>query len=100
MRLIAVSTLKQYAGDNSAHSDAWGPLMAWAAEVKKATWKTPADIKEKYRNASFIADNRVIFNIAGNKYRLIVKVNYPAQIVYVRFVGTHREYDDINAEEV
>jgi mRNA interferase HigB len=100
MRLIAVSTLKQYVEENSARRDAWGPLMAWAAEVKKATWLEPADIKEKYRSASFVGDNRVIFNIAGNKYRLIVKVNYPAQIVYVRFVGGHREYDGVNAEEV
>jgi mRNA interferase HigB len=100
MRLIAVSTLKHYVEGGSARRDAWGPLVAWAAEVKKATWKTPADIKAKYKNASFVGDNRVIFNIAGNKYRLIVKVNYPAQIVYVRFIGTHREYDDINAEEV
>lgn len=74
--------------------------MAWAGEVKKAAWRGPADIKEKYRSASFVGDGRVVFNIAGNKYRLIVKVNYPAQVVYVRFIGTHREYDNVNAEEV
>ena len=100
MRLIAVGTLKQYVEENPARSDARGPLMAWAAEVKKAAWKTPADIKAKYKNASFVGGNRVVFNIADNKYRLIVKVNYPAQVVYVRFVGTHREYDSVNAEEV
>jgi mRNA interferase HigB len=100
MRLIAVSTLKQYVEENPAHSDAWGPLTAWAAEVKKAAWKTPADIKEKYKNASFVGNNRVVFNIAGNKYRLIVKINYPTQCVYVRFIGNHKEYNKIKAEEV
>ena len=100
MRLIAVSTLKHYVEENPAHSDARKPLMAWVGEVKKAAWREPADIKEKYRSASFIGDNRVVFNIAGNKYRLIVKVNYPAQVFYVRYIGTHREYDNVNAEEV
>lgn len=100
MRLIAVSTLKHYVEENPAHSDAWKPLMAWVKEVKKVVWRGKTDIKEKYRSASFVGDGRVVFNIAGNKYRLIVKVNYPAQVVYVRFIGTHREYDNVNAEEV
>lgn len=100
MRLTARGTLKRYVEENPAHHDAQQPLMAWAAEVEKATWQGPADIREKYRSASFLKGNRVVFNIAGNKYRLIVRINYPAQIVYVRFVGTHRAYDDINAEEV
>lgn len=100
MHLIAVSTLKRYLKENPAHSDAREPLMAWAAEVKKATWKNPAEIKEKYKNASLVGNNRVVFNIAGNKYRLIVKINYPTQRVYIRFIGNHQEYDKIKAEEV
>lgn len=100
MRLIARSTLKRYVDENPAHSDARKSLMAWAAEVERATWQSSADIKAKYKSASFVRGNRVVFNIAGNKYRLIVKVNYTAQIVYVRFIGTHREYDNVNAEEV
>ena len=64
------------------------------------SWTKPTDIKRQFRNASFIGDNRVIFNIAGNKYRLIVHVNYAFQAIYIRFLGTHREYDAINPKTV
>lgn len=80
--------------------DSEGPLKAWFAEATAAAWKTPADVKAQYRNASIIGDNRVVFNIAGNKYRLIVHINYPKQIVLVKFVGTHVEYDEVTAELV
>ncbi len=76
------------------------PLKAWFAEAQKAKWTSPANIKEKYRSASFLANNRVVFNICGNKHRLIVRINYDSQTVFIRFVGTHSEYDKINAEEV
>lgn len=66
----------------------------------KEDWDTPAKVKEKYRNASMIGGNRVVFNIKGNDYRLIVRINYPARIVYVRFVGTHAEYDAIDVQEI
>ena len=82
------------------YPDAEGQLQAWYYEAKNADWKTPADIKQKYGNASLLADNRVVFNICGNKYRLIVKIAYRAGLVYVRFFGTHKEYDKINAEEI
>ena len=75
------------------HPDAEQPLRAWHAKTKQANWKEPGDIKNDYRNASFIADNRVIFNIKGNKYRIVVAINYQYQIIYVRFIGTHEEYD-------
>ncbi len=80
--------------------DAKGPLDAWFYETKKAVWKTPADIKAMYRSADILKDNRIVFNIGGNKYRLVVKINYPTQTVFVRFVGTHREYDRIDVEKV
>lgn len=73
------------------------PLKAWYDEAKAATWKSPQDIKNAYRNASFIANNRVVFNIKGNDYRLIVAVAYRVRIVYVKFIGTHAEYDQIDA---
>ena len=72
-------------------------LEAWHDEAKKAAWRTPAEIKAKYRSASILKGNRVVFNIKGNDYRLVVKVNYDYGIVYVRFVGTHRQYDAIDA---
>lgn len=77
--------------------DSENALKAWYTEAKRAVWKAPNEIKDKYRNASFLADNRVVFNIHGNKYRLVVHINYAYQIVYVKFIGTHRQYDEIDA---
>lgn len=74
--------------------------MAWYREVQKEDWARPADIKAKYKSASFLADNRVVFNIKGNDYRLIVVVNYPHRVVYVRYVGTHVGYDRIDVGEI
>ena len=82
------------------HPDAEQSLRAWHAKTKKANWKKPDDTKNDYRNASFVADSRVIFNIKGNKYRLIVVINYQYQIIYVRFIGTHEEYDNIDATTI
>jgi mRNA interferase HigB len=76
------------------------PLLAWYREVEKEDWDGPAKVKEKYRNASILKGGRVVFNIKGNDYRLVVKINYLRRLVLVRFVGTHAEYDKINAEEV
>jgi mRNA interferase HigB len=70
------------------------------AEARAAVWKDPSAIKRRYRHASFLADNRVIFNIGGNKYRLVAHVNYDFQIVYIKFVGTHAEYDRIDPETI
>jgi mRNA interferase HigB len=75
-------------------------LRAWYAEAKQADWDTPARIKEKHGSASVIGDNRVVFNIKGNSYRLVVKIHYPKRVVFIRFIGTHADYDRINAEEV
>lgn len=75
------------------------PLKAWFSEAQKSRWSSPQEIKDKYRSASFLKGNRVVFNICGNKYRLIVRINYSSKTVFIRFVGTHSEYDAINAEE-
>ncbi|HXH46711.1 MAG TPA: type II toxin-antitoxin system HigB family toxin [Bradyrhizobium sp.] len=74
-------------------SDAREPLMAWARQVKQANWAKPADVKRDIRTAS-LRDGRAVFNVAGNKYRVVVWTNYPYRAVYIRFVGTHRQYDD------
>jgi len=75
-------------------------LESWHAEVRAAQWQNPAEIKAQYRNASILKGSRVVFNICGNKYRVIVKINFSASIVYIRFVGTHKEYDAIDAESI
>ncbi len=97
MRIIAKRALREFWG---LHPDSEDPLLAWYREVEKEDWDTPAKVKEKYRTASVIGDKRVVFNIKGNDYRLVVKINYPYRIVYIRFVGPHAEYDRIDAEEV
>lgn len=86
--------------DDPDHRDAERPLKNWWARARKADWRNPQAIKADYANASFLAGNRVVFDIGGNKYRLIVKFNYAHGIGYIRFVGTHRDYDRIDAENV
>ncbi|QIL84198.1 type II toxin-antitoxin system HigB family toxin (plasmid) [Diaphorobacter sp. HDW4A] len=93
MRIIALSTLREYW---EQHPKAKEPLQGWYAEALRANWKTPADIKAQYRNASFVGNNRVVFNIKGNDYRLVVAVMYRAGALFVKFVGTHKEYDQID----
>jgi len=97
MRVISVKTLKLFW---EKHPDTESPLRAWYTEAKKARWQGPQDIKTEYRTASILRNNRVVFNIKGNKYRLVVAVKYDFQIVYIRFIGTHAAYDDIRAEEI
>lgn len=99
MRIIARGTLREF-WEKPGHTDSEGPLKAWFHEVQKAAWRNNSEIKKKYRSASIISSERVVFNIAGNKYRLIVAIKYKIQIVYVRFVGTHKEYDKIDPETV
>jgi mRNA interferase HigB len=97
VRIIARRVLREFWQQRPAAEE---PLLSWYREVEKEDWDTPAKVKEKYRNASVIGDNRVVFNIKGNDYRLVVKINYAYRVVYIRFVGTHAEYDEIDAEEV
>jgi mRNA interferase HigB len=97
VRVIAKRTLKEFW---SKHKDCEQPLKAWFKEAEDASWKGPNDVKNNYPSASILADSRIVFNIKGNKYRLIVKINYSYQIVWIRFIGTHSGYDKINAEKI
>lgn len=99
MRIIALRTLRLH-WQRHGRGDSEQPLRAWYGMTTEADWATPADVKTAIGNASVIGDNRIVFNIAGNKYRLIVKFNYAYRIGYVRFVGTHAEYDAIDAEKI
>ena len=99
MRVIAKRTLKKF-WETPAYSDAQAPIESWYEETIKANWVTPQAIKSQYANASICKNNRVVFNIGGNKYRLIVEIQYQAGIVWVKFVGTHAQYDKINVEDV
>lgn len=98
MRVIAKKTLVQFW--ESGHGDAEQPLKAWHELVKAASWSDPKEIKAKFSSASFLANNRVVFNIGGNKYRLVVKVEYELKAVYIRFIGSHAEYDKIDASTI
>jgi mRNA interferase HigB len=99
MRIISRKTLRQF-WEKREYSDAEQPLKAWFREASNADWSVPSAIKAMYRSASIVGNNRVVFNIAGNKYRLVVKVNYRYRVMYIRFVGTHRQYDQINVLEI
>ena len=80
--------------------DAREPALAWCRHVQKANLSTPADVKRDFRNASILRDGRVVFNIGGNKYRLVVWINYAYRVVYIRFIGTHAQYDAIDAQTI
>ncbi|MFM2243737.1 MAG: hypothetical protein RLZ97_2593 [Verrucomicrobiota bacterium] len=97
MRIIAVRTLREFW---DSHADAEQPLKSWYKEAADTRWKDPNDIKQRHPSADILPGNRVVFNIKGNTYRLIVKIHYNTGIVFIRFVGTHAEYDKINAETI
>ncbi len=97
MRIIARRPLREFW---VRHADAEQPLRSWYTFVSAADWQQPAHIKEDYRSASILQGNRICFNISGNKYRLVVKVNYQYRVAYIRFIGTHAEYDKINATTI
>jgi mRNA interferase HigB len=97
MRIIAFSTLRIFW---QLHPHVETPLRAWYALASRANWRTPADIKAAYGSASFTGNNRVVFNIKSNDYRLVAAVRYDKGLVYIRFVGTHRQYDNIDVETI
>ncbi|WP_213878789.1 type II toxin-antitoxin system HigB family toxin [Pseudomonas sp. dw_358] len=97
MKIIATSHLKAFW---EIHPDAEQPLLSWIDETKKARWTLPGDIKAKYRNASILKSRRVVFNIKGNDYRVVVAVAYRFGAVYIKFIGTHRQYDAIDVDTV
>ncbi len=100
MRVIAVSTLKAFWNDHPEREDAEAPALAWYRDVLKADWSKPSDVKKQFGAASVLQDGRVVFNVAGNKYRIVVWINYAYRVVYIRFIGTHRQYDDIDAQTI
>ena len=100
MRVIALSTIKSFLDRNAGVADAREPVMAWFRQVRQADWARPVDIKRDIRSASILKDGRAVFNIAGNKYRIVVWINYSYRVVYIRFIGTHRQYDTIDAQNV
>ena len=99
MRVVAKSSLVKFWGQ-PGYADSQGALQSWYDEAIKANWRTPQDVKDLYSSASICANNRVVFNIKGNDYRLVVFVAYQYQAVYVKFIGTQKEYDAIDAETV
>lgn len=99
MRIISRKTLRLF-WERPHHADAEQALKAWFREASNADWANPAAIKSAFRTASIVSKNRVVFNICGNKYRLVVKVNYAYRVMYIRFIGTDAQYDRINVEEV
>jgi mRNA interferase HigB len=100
VRVIALSTIKGFLNRGTGVADAAEPVMAWFRQVRQADWAKPADIKRDIRSVSILKDGRAVFNIAGNKYRIVVWINYPYRVVYIRFIGTHRQYDAIDAQNI
>lgn len=100
MRVIALRTLKAFWEQHPAYLDAKEPALAWYRHTLKADWKSPAELKRAIRTASILRDGRAVFNIAGNKYRIVVWINYAYRVVYIRFVGTHAQYNRIDAQTI
>ena len=100
MRIIALSTLRAFWEGCSAYTDVEEPALAWYRRVLTADWESPADVKKDFGSASILKDGRVVFNLAANKYRLVVWINYAYRVVYIRFIGTHAQYDGIDAQTV
>ncbi len=97
MRIIAKGTLRAFW---RRHPDAEQPLRSWYSEARKAEWRNLHDVKGMYRSASVVGNSRIVFNIAGNKYRLVTRINYHYGVTYIRFIGTHAAYDEIDAETI
>jgi len=100
MRIVAKRTLRRFWERSRRYADAKRALEDWHAQVRRADWATPAEVKAMYGDASIFKGSRVVFNVCGNRYRLIAKINFPYRVVYIRFVGTHEEYDRVDAETV
>ena len=97
MRVFSYSTLRNFW---AVHADAEAPLRIWYRQARQADWRSPADVRALHASASIIAGNRVVFNIKGNDYRLVVNIDYLRRTIFIRFIGTHSEYDRINVAEV
>jgi len=100
MRVIALSTLKGFWGNSPEYNDAKESTMAWYRHALQADWDSPDKVKADFGNSSILKDGRVVFNISGNKYRLVVWINYHYRVIYVRFLGTHKQYDKIDSQTI
>lgn len=99
MRILSLPTIKVFY-EQPTYADSKTPLITWYGFVIKASWSSPADVKVDFGTASILKNGRVVFNIAGNKYRLVTSINYPYGIVFIKFIGTHKQYDVIDAKTV
>jgi len=99
MRIIAFRTLREF-WEKPEYADSEASLRSWYHDAKNANWKNSNDLKQQYKNASIVGEGRVIFNIKGNLYRLVVAIDYELQIIFVRFVGAHKDYDKIDAKTI
>lgn len=99
MRIISRKKLRDF-WEKPEYRDAEQPLKTWITETKAAVWKNPEEVIQHYRTANPLHDHRVVFNIGGNKYRIVVKMQYNIGIAYIRFVGTHKQYDKIDAKKI
>lgn len=99
MRIIAFRTIREFY-EIPDYSDSEASLRAWYHDTKNALWKNSNDLKQQYKNASIIGNGRVVFNIKGNDYRLVVAIDYDFQMVFIRFIGTHKQYDKIDAKTI
>ena len=100
MRVIALRTIRDFIASRPEYVDAREPVLAWYRQVLRADWESPAQLKAEIRTASILKVGRAVFNVAGNKYRIVVWINYPYRVVYIRFIGTHSQYDRINAQSI
>lgn len=99
MRIIAFRTLREF-WEKPEYADSETSLRSWYHDAKSANWNNSNELKQQYKNASVVGEGRIVFNIKGNLYRLVVAIDYEFQIIFVRFVGTHKQYDDINAKTI
>ena len=99
MRIIAFRTLREF-WEKPEYADSETSLRSWYHDAKNSTWKNSNELKQQYRNASIIGDGRVVFNINGNTYRLVIAIDYEFQVIFVRFIGTHKQYDKIDAKTI
>ena len=99
MRIIAFRALREFF-EKPEYADSEASLRAWFHDAKAAEWKSSNDLKQQYKNASIVGEGRVVFNIKGNSYRLVVAIDYDFQVIFIRFIGTHKQYDKIDAKKI
>ncbi len=99
MRIIAFRTLREF-WENTKYADSESSLRSWYHDVKNAEWNNSNELKQQYRNASIVGEGRVVFNIKGNTYRLVVLIDYEFKVIFIRFIGTHKQYDKIDSKTI